>query len=154
MNLRYDERPEVSGVLKSIYVDQTTAAIPWDEIKTGMLCVIGWGDTTGTYLVKELGDTNLTLTEIYFKRGAVEISKERLNSLRPLAFLEIPKPRLTKATHVGDVFQIYDSGMVVKVIAGRRWLSIVDQLPIVLPVVPRVITRKATQPTTEGNADE
>ena len=153
MHLRYEEKPETSAVIRSIYVNQATTPIPWSDIRPNMLCVVGQGESTGSYLIKEITPEGVKMSEIYFKRGVIDITKDRLNMIHPLAFLEIPTVKQTKAVTIGDIYQIATTGLVVKVIPGKRWLSIVDQLPIVLPMIPKVIIRAATQPTTEGNEE-
>lgn len=142
MQLRYasDERTNASPEV--LFTSSTADPIDWSLVEAPMLCCIGSGDLAATYLVKSVTADALELSEIYRRLGKVTVTKAQLDRIRPVAFLRVPPVKTTKPVQAGVIYQVYPTGVTVTIIGGRRWLTIVDRQPIVLPTIPRLIVRK------------
>lgn len=143
MHIRYNVDPASHGYRSpSFQLDQPTQQIPWDQVTVGMLCIIGAGEFSAFYIVRDLNRDNITLSELYRRVAPVQIPKARLNQVRPVVFITIPSVRETKPVVPGTLYQVYPTGTLVIARQRNAWLTAVDRCPIFLPVIARLVIRR------------
>lgn len=154
MNLKFHVAAECSATTNFYPYETLGDAIDWTKVgKVGQLLAVGDGDLNATYLIKSVNGNNLELAEIYRRVGRVNVTRTRLDTIRPLMFLDIPAANRLKAVKVGAIYQLYPTGTVITATVGKHWLTVVDREPIILPTIPKFVVRK-DPPEVAGNTEE